>query len=90
MRMGKTGTTLDKKKIIFNIIYGIAMVSMGVMMFVTIPSKMAELEKVQSAPVMYFARFSLYFASVVLFFGGMKKFIGNYRRLSDNGTDRAI
>jgi hypothetical protein len=67
-----SGIHMTDNKGNFQLIWGVALVAVGSMMFLSIPQKMMEIEKqFTSSPA--FLRFSLYLVSIFLFFGGVKK-----------------
>lgn len=65
----------------FQVVWGIALVLMGVMFFFRIPQVVPEIEKIGTfSAVMGFIKFCLYFIAVMLIAGGGKKL---YRQFSD-------
>lgn len=75
----------NRNKTAIQLIYGIALVLVGVGVFIRIPQvmpKIAEIE--QFAPVMFFIRFCFYLMGILLIGGGSKKIYRYY----DNETEK--
>ena len=67
---------------IIKIIWGVALVLVGLCVFLAIPQKMIEIEKAgYFNSSMFFVRFSFYLISVLLIGGGCKKIYDNCREL---------
>jgi len=71
---------MEKNNIIIQLIWGIALASVGLIMFIKIPAKMAEIEQQFSSGIL-FLRFSLYLISILLMGGGAKKIYSAYLQL---------
>ncbi len=66
-------------KVIAHLIYGIALILMGVAIIFTIPRQMLRVEAIGFSPII--ARFCFYFMGIILIGGGLKKIYDNYRKL---------
>ena len=73
---------MTDNKATIQLIWGGALTLVGLMMFLSIPQKMIEIEK-QFTSGLVFLRFSLYLVSILLFCGGIKKLYDVRRFLSE-------
>jgi len=68
---------MARKEALFQLIWGIALTSAGIMMFVYIPQKIAEIRQQFSSGIV-FLRFCLYMISILLIVGGVKKISNHF------------
>lgn len=73
----------DSKKR-FHIIWGIALLVVGFLMFITIPGRVKQIQ--EAGKYIFGLRFGLYFISVFLIVGGAKKIV-DYTKSSQNKDD---
>ncbi len=72
-------------KDIRGLVWGLALLAMGIGVFLAAPHKMAELEKVTQSSLLYFGRFCIYLLSIILVGGGVKKIIDGLNRSQNSG-----
>lgn len=71
---------MAKNKTVVQIVWGIALVLVGIGVFFRIPQVMPRIEQIeQFSSIMFFIRFCFYFLGVLLIGGGVKKIYDNYR-----------
>ena len=76
--------SLDKNKIVIQIIWGVVLVLAGIGVFFRIPQVMPKIEKIEYfSSVMFFVRFCFYLLGILLVGGGSKKIYNNYLKLKD-------
>jgi hypothetical protein len=76
---------MSDKKNNFQIVWGIALVMMGIMVLFRIPQVMPEIQKIETfASSIGFIKFCFYFMAVMLIAGGGKKL---YRQFIDQKQD---
>ncbi len=68
---------MTRKEALFQLIWGIALTGAGVMMFIYIPQKLAEIRQHFSSGI-FFLRFCLYMISILLIVGGVKKIYNHF------------
>jgi len=84
VRIGK----MDKNKIIFQLVWGSALVLAGIGIFCFMPQKMAQLmEMGKTSFYINFTRFCFYLIAVLLIGGGIGKIYVNYQKLEDKNQD---
>ena len=76
---------MSDKKNNFQVVWGIALVTMGIMVLFRIPQVLPEIKKIETfASSIGFIKFCFYFMAVMLIAGGGKKL---YRQFSDQKQD---
>jgi len=65
------------KETLVQLIWGIALISTGIMMFIYIPQKLDEIRQHFSSGI-FFLRFCLYMISILLMIGGGKKIYNHF------------
>ncbi len=76
---------MSDKKSNFQVVWGIALVMMGIMVFFRIPQVIPEIEQIGTfSSSIGFIKFCFYFMAVMLIAGGGKKL---YRQFSDQKKD---
>jgi hypothetical protein len=79
--------TMTKEKIIYQIVWGVLLVLMGIGVFFRIPQVMPRIEQIEYfSSVIWFVRFSFYLIGILLIGGGIKKIISCYRKLTNNAS----
>ncbi len=73
---------MDSKEALFQLIWGIVLIYAGVMMFMHIPQKMAEIRQHFSSGTV-FLYFCLYMISILLIVGGGKKIYNLFFGMKD-------
>ena len=68
---------MASKETLVQLIWGIALISAGIMMFIYIPQKLAEIRQHFSSGI-FFLRFCLYMISILLMIGGGKKIYNHF------------
>ncbi|MCP4104293.1 MAG: hypothetical protein GY749_01975 [Desulfobacteraceae bacterium] len=66
-------------KVIFQLIYGIALVVMGAALIFTIPLQMPKIEAIGFSPIIVW--FCFIIMGIIMIGGGSKKIYDNYRKL---------
>jgi hypothetical protein len=80
---------MDQKKVITQMIWGMALVLAGIGVFFRIPQVLPEILKIeQFSSISGFIYFCFYFMAVILVGGGVKKIYHNYRELERNRSQR--
>ncbi len=80
---------MNQKKIITQMIWGIALVLAGIGVIFRIPRILPQILKIeQFASIKGFIYFCFYFMAVMLIGGGVKKIYHNYRELERNRSKR--
>ena len=80
---------MDQKKIIIQMIWGIALVLAGIGVIFRIPQVLPQILKIeQFASIKGFLYFCFYFMAVILVGGGVKKIYHNYRELQRNRSNQ--
>ena len=71
---------MPANKATIQIVWGVALLLVGLGMFYRIPQVMPKIAKIeQFASIIFFVKFSLYFIGVILVGGGAKKIYSNVR-----------
>jgi len=79
---------MPDKKNNFQVVWGIALVTMGIMFLFRIPQVMPNIERIETfSSVMGFIKFCLYFMAVMLVAGGGKKL---YRQFTSGKNDAEL
>jgi hypothetical protein len=75
---------MAKEKILYQIVWGVLLVVMGIGVFFRIPQVMPRIEQIEYfSSVIWFVRFSFYLIGILLVVGGVQKIITYYRRLNE-------
>ncbi len=77
---------MKDRKTIFHLVYGVALILMGIGMIRRIPVKTPQIleQNPQLASAETFVYFSLYLIAVLLIGGGVKKLWTNYKKLNES------
>ncbi len=77
---------MDKNRMFFKLVWGIALIVTGTVMFSTIPYKMQQINELEpySRGMGFFLRFSFYLISVILAGSGLKIIFQNIKRSEEN------
>jgi len=79
--------TMTKEKIIYQTVWGVLLVLMGVGVFFRIPQVMPRIEQIEYfSSIIWFVKFSFYLIGILLIGGGLKKIIFCYRKLTNNSS----
>ena len=82
---------MDQKKIIVQMIWGIALVLAGIGVIFRIPQVLPRILTIeQFASIKGFLYFCFYFMAVILIGGGLKKIYHNYRELQRNRSNQKL
>jgi len=68
---------MARKNALIQLIWGFVLISAGIMMFIHIPQKLAEIRQHFSSGI-FFLRFCFYMISILLVFGGIKKIYDHF------------
>jgi hypothetical protein len=75
---------MTKEKILYQIVWGVLLVVMGIAVFFRIPQVMPRIEQIEYfSSVIWFIRFSFYLMGILLIGGGIKKIVACYRKLNE-------
>lgn len=76
---------MTKEKIIYQIVWGVLLVLMGIGVFFRIPQVMPDIEKIEYfSSVIWFIKFSFYLIGILLIGGGIKKIVFYVRNLTND------
>ncbi|MDM8536610.1 hypothetical protein QUF70_07650 [Desulfobacterales bacterium HSG17] len=76
---------MNKDKFIIQMVWGVMLVLAGIGVFIEIPQKMPQIEKMGSfSSMMVFVYFCFYLLGVLLIGGGAKKLYDNYHKFQNN------
>jgi hypothetical protein len=80
---------MDKRKNIFELLWGVALVLAGIGVFFRIPQVMPRIEEIdQFSSIIFFIRFCFYLIGILLIGGGAKKLHAYFQKPEDNSAEK--